>query len=113
MSEKQKITAFHGIFEQRLSTIVKRIKKIRKHPEQKEQVTKLLNEAKDLKKALKKGKKPQLRIEIPIRVVDGVVTLADTSASSSIKILDTRLVGGLLIVDFENHQEIKHDGGHH
>lgn len=112
MSEKQKITAFHGIFEQRLTAIVKRIKKIRKHPEQKEQVRKLLIEAKDLKKTLKKSKKPQYRIEIPIRIENSEVVLAETSASSSIKILDTRLVGGLLIVDFQN-QEITNDSGHH
>lgn len=99
---KQSITAFHGVFEQKISRIVKTIKKIRKDPNEKSRVKELLTEAKALKKLINTGrKKPtQYSIEIPISVVDGQIQLAETSAKTHIKILDTRLVGGLLVVEF-------------
>ncbi len=99
---KRSITAFHGVFEQKISRIVKTIKKIRKDPNENSRVKELLAEAKSLKKLINTGrKKPtQYSIEIPIGIVDDQIFLGDTNAKKHLKILDTRFVGGLLVVEF-------------
>ena len=101
--DTQGVTAFHGIFEQKLSNIVKTIKKIRKDPDKKSRVKELLSEARALKKLIHKGRKQsnQYMIEIPISVDNGQLQHGETSSRLPIKIVDTRLVGGLLIVEFE------------
>lgn len=101
--ETPAITAFHGIFEQRFLSIVKQIKKIRKHPGKESRVKELLIEAKHLKKLIKKDRKKGIKhsIEIPIKIVDGQISLGQIGSTNPVRILDTRMAGGLLIVDFE------------
>ena len=99
-TESQKITAFHGIFENRLKGLIKRIKELRKQdPSNKQQLKTLLSEAKNLRKIIKKDKKQkqQYTIQIPI---NGELN-GEPDTSGPIKINDVRLVGGLLVVDYE------------
>lgn len=98
--ETQKITAFHGIFESRLKGLIKKIKELRKQdPSNKQQLKTLLSEAKQLRKIIKKDKKQshEFSIQIPI---DGELK-GEPESTGPIKINGVRLVGGLLIVDYE------------
>ena len=65
------ITAFHGIFEQKYKNIVKQIKNLRKtknNPEAKENLKRLISEAKGLQKILKKERK-QLKSESAVETI--------------------------------------------
>lgn len=103
-NKKEPITAFHGVFENKLSQLIKKIRKIRKDPKERHRVKDLLAEAKKLKKLIKKDRKKQIihTIEIPLTVYgECLPCVSDASSKHPIKILDTRLVGGLVLVDFE------------
>jgi hypothetical protein len=99
---KASITAFNGIFEQRLKNILKDIKKLRKDPASKDKVNRLIADAKQLKKDIKKEKKSSdslYRIEIPIHCKDGE-PVTGIVGSEGIKSVEVRCVGGLIIVEF-------------
>lgn len=85
MNNNTKITAFHGIFEERLNKLVKHIKKIRKDPLSKEKVKNLIAEAKELKKLIKKEKVVSVThsIEIEYNIVDGHLELQESSSPST------------------------------
>lgn len=98
--ETQKITAFHGIFESRLKGLIKKIKEIRKqNPSNKQQLKTLLSEAKQLRKIIKKDKKQKHEYSIQIPVFGELNGQPESSGPIMIK--DVRLVGGLLIIDYE------------
>jgi hypothetical protein len=98
---KPNITAFHGIFEQRLKNIIKDIKKVRKDPSSKDKVKRLVAEAKQLKKDIKKEKKSPTtyQLEIPVHCVDGTPNMG-IIGSADVKVTEARCVGGLIIVEF-------------
>lgn len=102
-SSKTKITAFHGIFEERLTKLVKHIKKIRKDPASKEKVKQLIFEAKELKKLVKKEKvKPVTHtLEIEYNIVDGHLELQELSSPSKLSNIEAHAAGGLLVINFE------------
>ena len=104
-SKKEPITAFHGVFENKLAQLIKKIRKMRKDPKERHRVKELLSEAKKLKKLIKKDRKKQTihTIEIPLTVYgEGALPcVSDASSKHPVKILDSRLVGGLVLVDFE------------
>lgn len=100
MKEKHKITVFNDIFESRLKALVKRIKEVRKKDKDNKTVLKvLLAEAKQLQKTVKQQRKhPELySLCIPI---DGEI-VGEPDSSGPIRIKNTRIVGGLLIIDYE------------
>lgn len=75
-----KITAFHGIFDQRLKALVKQIKKIRSTKDyDKARVKQLLKDAKVLRAHIEVETTKELSIQIPYKIIDGVVTI-DTAA---------------------------------
>lgn len=103
LTDESKITAYHNIFEEKLKKLVKDIKKLRKDPSAVDHMKKLLEEARRLKKLLKKERKKPIchTIEIALDTQSHLVTIKEASASHAIRVLDARCVGGLLIVEFE------------
>lgn len=101
--KKAKITAFHGVFEDKLNKIIIRINKLRKDPNSKSKVKALIVEAKALKKLIKKDKKESYNhtIHLPIHIVDEQIVIDESESSDRVKISDIRHVGGLLIIEFD------------
>lgn len=100
---KSKITAFHGIFEERLKKLVKHIKHLRKDPTAKSQLKQLVIEAKDLKKLIKIDK-PGISnhtIEIAYNIENGILCIDQVSSPTHCENIDIRCAGGLIILDFE------------
>lgn len=100
---KPKITAFSGIFEDKLHKLVKRIKKLRKDKASKSDIKVMIEEAKTLKKLINK---PQNRntgetVEIALAIDDGKVMVKESCSSHGIHLVNVRYVGGLLIVDLD------------
>jgi hypothetical protein len=101
-----KITAFSGIFEDKLHKLVKKIKKIkrlRKEKASQAKIKMLISEAKTLKKLVNKMPNDNTRqtIEIALSVVDGKILLKESCASNGLQLYNVRYVGGLLIVEVD------------
>jgi len=103
---ESKITAFHGIFEDKLDKLVKNIKKLRKDPSSKQKVREMILEAKLLKRLIKKDKKHKKethvhQLQIALRIVDGQIGIDESFPSDRIKMLDISFRDGVLTVDFD------------
>lgn len=102
---KLKITAFHGIFEDKLKRLISKIKKLRKDSTStsKQQVKNLIIEAKALKRLVRQDVPDDINkhtIQVALRVVDGKIGIDESCPSNQIKMTDIRFVGGLLLIEF-------------
>lgn len=99
-ADTSKITAFHGVFEKRLGVLIKKIKKLRKEdPSAKDRLKELLGEAKKLKKTIKKEDSNKKYGKFSIQVPLNGTVVGEIDHSGPISITDSRLVGGLLIIE--------------
>lgn len=90
MDNEKRITAFDNIFNQKLDRIVKDIKKLRKDPSKKDKVKQLLNEAKELKKIIKRDKKNPVihTVDIPYVILNGQLCISDPLIANNINIVE-------------------------
>lgn len=110
MKPKDGITAFNGIFEQRLTKLVKDIKKIRKDPASKDKLKRLISEGRDLKNAVKKDRKASPishRIIIPMYDINSEGWVGQVYASPNVTVTSIHKSdmgdgeGQEIILDFE------------
>lgn len=100
---KSRITAFHGIFEERSKKLVKHIIQLRKDPTAKPKLKQLISEAKELKKLLK-SEKPGISghsLEVAYTIVDGKLQIDEISSPTKCDNIEIRCVGGLMVIEFD------------
>lgn len=96
MNDKPVITAFNPIFEQKLHSLLKDIKKLRKDPEKKSRVKQCIAEARQLKKILKASKNDDvIVITLPPRIMANDITLSDNAVIESYLKFDDRTEIGI------------------